>query len=77
VFAEWRPGRLLAGAYLFGAVMTLELHAKAAGVTILPPEVLAMLPYLATILILTLISIRPARASAAAPACLGKSFTPA
>jgi simple sugar transport system permease protein len=77
VFAAWRPGRLLAGAYLFGAVMTFELHAKAAGFGLLPPEILAMLPYLATIVVLTLISIRPGRASAAAPACLGKAFSPA
>lgn len=77
VFAAWRPMRLLAGAYLFGAVMTFELHAKAAGITLLPPEILAMLPYLATILVLTLISVRPGRVSAAAPACLGKPFSPA
>jgi simple sugar transport system permease protein len=77
VFAAWRPVRLLAGAYLFGAVMTFELHAKAAGITLLPPEVLAMLPYLATILVLTLISVRPGRVAAAAPACLGKAFSPA
>ena len=77
VFAAWRPSRLLAGAYLFGAVMTLELYAKAAGVTALPPEILAMLPYLATILVLTLISVKPGRVSAAAPACLGKAFSPA
>ena len=77
VFAAWRPSRLLAGAYLFGAVMTLELYAKAAGFTALPPEILAMLPYLATILVLTLISVKPGRVSAAAPACLGKIFSPA
>ena len=77
VFAAWRPSRLLAGAYLFGAVMTLELYAKAAGFTALPPEILAMLPYLATILVLTAISVKPGRVSAAAPACLGKAFSPA
>jgi simple sugar transport system permease protein len=77
VFAAWRPVRLLGGAYLFGAVMTFELHAKAAGISLLPPEVLAMLPYLATILVLTLISVRPGRVAAAAPACLGKAFSPA
>ena len=75
VFAAWRPGRLLAGAYLFGAVMTFELHAKAAGLPI-ASELLATLPYLATIVVLTLISLRPGRAGTAAPACLGKSFSP-
>ena len=76
VFAAWRPRRLLIGAYLFGAVMTLELHAKAAGFGLLPPEILAMMPYLATILVLTLISLKPDRISRAAPACLGKTFAP-
>ena len=56
--------------------MTLELHANAAGFGV-PPEILAMLPYLATIVVLTLISLRPGRISSAAPACLGKPFAPA
>ena len=58
VFAAWRPWRLLLGAYLFGAVMTFELQAKAAGISIVAPEFLAALPYLATILVLALISMR-------------------
>ncbi len=73
VFASWRPGRLLLGAYLFGAVITLELQAKAAGWSLLAPEFLTSLPYLATILVLALISGR-ARTRSAAPACLGKPF---
>ncbi len=75
VFASWRPGRLLLGAYLFGAVMTLELHAKAAGSSLLAPELLAAMPYLATIAVLAIISARNA-GSSAAPACLGKPFKP-
>lgn len=75
VFSAWRPWRLLAGAYLFGAVMTFELHAKAAGLNIVPPEFLAALPYLATILVLALISSRRSVGSAA-PACLGQPFRP-
>ena len=74
VFSSWRPWRLFLGAYLFGGVMTLELHAKAAGLSLMPPEFLAMLPYLATIAVLVIISMRPAGAGAAAPACLGKPF---
>ena len=76
VFAAWKPWRLLLGAYLFGAVMTFELQAKAAGITIVAPEFLASLPYLATILVLALISMRRS-VGAAAPACLGQSFKPA
>ncbi|MET0605633.1 MAG: ABC transporter permease [Beijerinckiaceae bacterium] len=74
VFASWRPRRLLLGAWLFGAVMTLELQAKAMGATWLAPEFLAMLPYLATVAVLTLISMRRAGAEGGAPACLGKPF---
>ncbi|MEM9147341.1 MAG: ABC transporter permease [Pseudomonadota bacterium] len=76
VFAAWRPWRLLLGAYLFGAVMTLELHAKAAGVSLLAPEFLAAMPYLATVLVLALISLRRGP-GAQAPACLGRPFKPA
>lgn len=76
VFSAWRPWRLLLGAYLFGAVMTFELQAKAAGVNIVAPEFLAALPYLATILVLALISSRRS-VGAAAPACLGRPFKPA
>jgi ABC-type uncharacterized transport system permease subunit len=76
VFSAWRPWRLLLGAYLFGAVMTFELQAKAAGLSIVAPEFLAALPYLATILVLALISSRRS-VGAAAPACLGRPFKPA
>jgi simple sugar transport system permease protein len=75
VFAAWKPWRLLLGAYLFGAVMTFELQAKAAGINIVAPEFLAALPYLATILVLALISMRRS-VGAAAPACLGHAFRP-
>ena len=59
VFSVWRPGRLLAGAYLFGLVMTLELQSKAAGFSAVPPEFMAALPYLATVAVLALISMLP------------------
>lgn len=77
VFAAWRPFRLLAGAYLFGFIATMEVYAKAAGGSfrILPSEVWASLPYLATILVLVLISLRR-QGSTSAPACLGKPFVP-
>ena len=66
VFASWRPGRLLVGAYLFGGVAALQLNLQAAGVRV-PVEVLSMSPYLVTILVLVLLSRRPrARARSAA-----------
>jgi ABC-type uncharacterized transport system permease subunit len=75
VFAAWKPSRLLFGAYLFGAIMTLELHAKAAGFSFIAPELLAAMPYLATIVVLALISLRKS-SGLAAPACLAKPFKP-
>ncbi len=77
VFAAWKPYRLLVGAYLFGAVMTLEVHAKAAGgvFSALPSELWAALPYLMTIIVLVIISLRRS-GNSVAPACLGKPFLP-
>jgi Uncharacterized ABC-type transport system, permease component len=77
VFASWKPFRLLAGAYLFGLVMTMELYAKAGGgpLSVIPSELWAAMPYLATIVVLVLISLRR-DASTNAPACLGRPFMP-
>ena len=55
VFASWLPGRLVVGAYLFGAVTILQLHAQGAGLGI-PSQLMSSLPYLATIVVLVLIS---------------------
>ena len=75
VFASWRPGRLVAGAYLFGAVTILQLHAQGAGVGI-PSQLMSSLPYLATILVLVVISRTRDIAGSAAPASLGLVFVP-
>jgi simple sugar transport system permease protein len=77
VFASWRPLRLLAGAYLFGGVSVLQLYVQGMGGIGVPAQVMSMLPYLATILVLTLISARSLRGRLDAPACLGKPFRPA
>lgn len=76
VFAGWRAGRLLAGACFFGVLMALELYAKAAGFSILPSQFWAAMPYLMTVVVLALISMRE-RIGGNAPACLGKPFLPA
>jgi general nucleoside transport system permease protein len=73
VFASWKPWRLVAGAYLFGGVTVLQLHAQALGVRI-PAQYLSMLPYLATILVLVVISRDTVNRSGKAPASLGKVF---
>jgi ABC-type uncharacterized transport system permease subunit len=75
VFASWRPGRLAAGAYLFGAVTILQLHAQGAGLGI-PPQLMSSLPYLATIIVLVIISRVRGAAGSAAPASLGLAFVP-
>ncbi len=67
VFASWKPGRLLMGAYLFGGVTVLQLNLQAAGVAI-PVEYLSMSPYLATIVVLVIMS------SGRAPGSLGRIF---
>ena len=73
VFATWRPGRLLIGALLFGAVTGAQFYAQAVGVPV-PTQFLAMLPYVATIVVLVLISRNPNTIRLNAPASLGKSF---
>jgi general nucleoside transport system permease protein len=75
VFASWRPGRLVAGAYLFGAVSILQLHAQALGLGI-PSQLMSSLPYLATVIVLVLISRKRGSAGSAAPASLGTIFVP-
>jgi simple sugar transport system permease protein len=73
VFAAWRPWRVLAGAYLFGGISVLQLHSQALGVTV-DAQLLSMLPYLATIVVLVLISRDTLRMRLNAPACLGRPF---
>jgi simple sugar transport system permease protein len=77
VFSSWRPGRLLLGAYLFGGVTILQLYAQGAGTFGVPAQVMSMLPYLATILVLAVIAGGPWKGRLDAPACLGKPFRPA
>ena len=75
-FATWRPARVLLGAYLFGGVTMLQLHLQGQGVQ-WPSQLMTMLPYLATIAVLALISRNPAWIRANMPASLGKPFHPA
>ena len=69
VFASWKAGRVLLGAWLFGGVTVLQLNLQAAGLAI-PVEYLSMSPYLITILVLVIMSADKSRA----PASLGRSF---
>lgn len=76
VFATWRPGRLLAGAYMFGLISVMQLHAQGAGIHV-PSQFMSMLPYLATVIVLVIISSDRAKIRLNAPACIGQAFRPA
>lgn len=73
VFATWRPERVLLGAYLFGGVTSMQLFAQGAGFPV-PPELMSATPYLATILVLVLISRDAALIRLNVPVSLGKPF---
>lgn len=76
VFATWQPGRLLFGAYLFGGITILQLHGQALGIHV-PSQLMSMLPYLATVIVLMVISRDLGRIRRNAPASLGRPFHPA
>ena len=93
VFASWRPWRVLAGAYLFGAISIAQLHIQAidlndlgflpgplywiAGlVKSVPSQFLSSLPYLATVIVLVLISRNRRLTMMNTPASLGRPFVP-
>lgn len=74
-FATWRPGRVVIGAYLFGGVTMLQFAFQGMGISV-APQLMAMTPYLATILVLVLISRNPMWIRLNVPASLGKPFAP-
>ncbi len=73
IFAFWRPGRALFGAYLFGGVMAFQLRLQATG-THLPSSLLLMLPYALTVIVLVFASWKSRQANA--PAALGINYEP-
>jgi len=74
-FATWRPARVLLGAYLFGAMTVGQFYLQGRGVQI-SAEFLTMLPYLATVVVLVLISRNPMWIRTNMPASIGKPFHP-
>jgi general nucleoside transport system permease protein len=74
-FATWRPARVLLGGMLFGGVTMLQFHLQGEGVQV-ASQLLTALPYLATIVVLVLISRNAAWIRANMPASLGKPFVP-
>lgn len=74
-FATWRPARVLLGAYLFGGLTMVQFHLQGMGVN-LPSQFLTMLPYLATVVVLVLISRNPLWIRTNMPQSIGKPFYP-
>ena len=73
VFSTWKPLWLALGALLFGFVTIAQYQAEALGLRV-NPQLLAMLPYLVTVLVLVLISRDRVRLKLSAPAALGRAF---
>ena len=73
VFATWKPGRVLIGAYIFGGVSILQMNLQAWGLS-LPGQFFNMAPYLATLIVLVLISSNKLRVKLSAPASLTQPF---
>ena len=74
-FATWRAARILLGAYLFGGITMFQFHLQATGIEV-PSHFLSMLPYIATIVVLAIISRNPQWIRVNMPASIGKPFFP-
>lgn len=75
VFATWRPARVILGAYLFGGITIAQFHMQGFGIEI-PPQLLSMLPYIATIIVLVFISRDQNTIRLNSPASLGITYHP-
>jgi general nucleoside transport system permease protein len=75
VFASWRVGRIMLGAYLFGLASIMHLVLQGMGWNI-SPNLLAMLPYVATVVVMVIISADHFKEKLLAPRSLGKPFDP-
>ena len=72
IFALWNPLRAFLGAFLFGCIFVLQYLLQPIGV---PPNLLAMMPYLATLAVLLAGGLRKDRRRLLAPAKLGEPYT--
>ncbi|MDI6768708.1 MAG: ABC transporter permease [Anaerolineales bacterium] len=71
IFAIWDPRRALLGAYLFGGVRVLQFRLQPLGIS---PNLLNMLPFLLTILVLWVSSGQAAKRRIGAPAALMTAY---
>lgn len=75
-FATWRPYRVLLGAYLFGGLKALDYFLQVRGIHLINNNLMEMVPYLATIVVLVMISSKPQWVRMNMPASLGRPFYP-
>ena len=73
IFGAWQPGRVLVGSLLFGGLIALEPRLQTFGVEV-SPILLSMLPYVLTIGVLILLSIRSRNRPSVAPAAIGIAY---
>lgn len=71
VFAAWRPLRAILGAVLFGFTLQVPFTLQAEQINVIAPEMVKMLPYLATLFVLVALSTPRARRLLGAPKMLG------
>jgi len=71
IFGRWRLGGLLVGAYLFGGLTTLQLNLQSRGVNV-SQYLLAMVPFVVTIAMFSIASLRLGKKGNTMPADLGK-----
>jgi simple sugar transport system permease protein len=77
VFATWRPLRVALGAWLFGGMLIAQMFVQGSGLQWdIPAQWLSALPYLATIVVLVLISRRPELIRLNSPVSLGQPWRP-
>lgn len=74
VFAAWRPLRAVFGAILFGFTLQVPFTLQAQRITLFPPEIVRMLPYVVTLAVLVALSTPKARAMLGAPRTLGVPY---
>ena len=73
VFATWRVGRLVIGAWLFGLATIAELLVQGMGISV-PSQLLTSIPYIATIIAISVLSMDGRKMRLNAPASLGRSY---
>ncbi len=73
IFAGWSSVRALFGAYLFGGITAMQLRFQAMGTTI-SAHILQMLPYIFTIVVLVVSTLRLQKGASQQPGNLGQPY---